>query len=415
MRQRRPILPDVNNLTRLRTLIRWVGIVVPLVACGSGIGPSSAASPSGSLPAVAAFPEPPATMPPSWSHLELGPPVTAPFSGPGNQYIMAMTAYGDGFVAVGEDFRSDAMVNGAIWSSPDGASWTRLDTARNDLTESVLDFVATDARQLVAIGHLRTGDNASDGQDRIAWISDDGMRWQRVIPPPFGRDEIDGLTGGPTGFVAWGRGTSGNAVIYESPTGRSWTLATTDQSLTGMAIGTIRPYRGGYVAVGERLAPSSTTVGGPNLSAAAAWWSADGRTWHVAATDEGFGLGSLYVGARGLVGFGGGSCPRCIGPATMWRSGDGLRWHTVGDDVPNWPAYISDGARIIRYDWQATGDLFDSADGDVWRKIGTTGHLSARIVALGPHAIVVGDSVSPGASGNTGDEADAIVRLVAAR
>jgi hypothetical protein len=89
--------------------------VLVLVACRAERVTSSG-PPAGPLGATSTvgFPLPPATAPPRWSSLTVGPLVREPFAGPGNQFVIAVTANGEGFVAVGEDFQSDAKVDGAI-------------------------------------------------------------------------------------------------------------------------------------------------------------------------------------------------------------------------------------------------------------------------------------------------------------
>jgi hypothetical protein len=364
-----------------------------------------------------------ATAPPPWSSLVLGRVVREPFSGPGNQYVMAATAYGEGFVAVGEDFQSDTKVDGAVWTSPNGQDWARLDTAANGLSGAVLNYIATSEQRLVAVGQPRTGADAASSPGGIVWTSDDGASWRRINDPtPFGSAVIGGITGGPSLFVAWGV-DGGSAVIFRSTDGTIWTKTTDDRAFANMTVGDVKPYRGGFVAVGSYVpANASTSVGGFNPAKTAAWWTADGVTWQAASTDEGFGLGSVNVGAAGLMALGGGPCGGCLGPATMWRSDDGRHWRHVGDDVPYWPRYVSDGARIIRYDWQGGGDVlghgggdvFESVDGGSWQKVGTTGRLSVYNLALGPHGILILDSISPGAGGGF-DQNDGAVRFVAAR
>lgn len=356
---------------------------------------------------------PPPTAPPAWTRLVLGPIVQAPFAGPGNQYVMAATAHGEGFVAVGEDFQSDAKVDGAIWTSPNGRDWARLDSAANGLTGAVVDYVATSSHRLVAVGYSRSGLVATGRPVAIVWTSDDGASWRRNDGPnSFGSTEIGGVIAGPSSFVAWGN-DGGSAAIFRSTDGTTWTKTTDDSGFANMTVGDLKPYLGGFVAVGSHLpANAPTSVGGPVLATSVAWSSADGVAWQAASTDEGFGLRSVAVGAAGLIALGSGPCSGCIGPAWMWRSRDGLHWTHTGDDVPNWPDYIADGARIIRYDWQGSGDVFESFDGVAWGKIGTTGRLSVYNLALGPDGILVVDSISPGAGG-AGDDNDGAVRFLA--
>jgi hypothetical protein len=350
------------------------------------------------------------TAPPPWSSLVPGPVVREPFSGPGNQFVMAMTAYGEGFVAVGEDFQSDAKVDGAVWTSPNSQDWSRLDTAANGLTGAEVDHVASSGHRLVAVGQPRTGADRAMSRDGIVWTSHDGANWRRINDPtPFGSAAIEGITAGPSSFVAWG--IDGNhAAIFRSTDGTSWTKAPDDGLFAGAWVGDVRPYRGGFVAVGghgdanagpdqARPGPGSSAgpVGRPSLSTSAAWWTADGAAWQAASTDQGWGFRSVEVGAAGLIALGSGPCCVSVEPATMWRSDDGRSWKNVGNDVANWPAYVSDGARIIRYDWQGSGDVLESVDGSAWQKVGRTGGLSVFGLALGPHGILIVGTISPGA------------------
>jgi hypothetical protein len=258
---------------------------------------------------VADFPAPPPSQPPRWSALTPGSPFTTLFGGPGAPGITATVPYGDGFVAVGLDSRLDGPVNGAIWSSPDGTTWTRVGVAEADLANVKLDMVATDGRRLIALGRPSASDNAHEGLDLILWLSDDGTDWRRPADPqsPFGSAAIRGIVGGPSGFVAWGE-DGGKAALFHSADGESWERLLTGTLFHGAGIGSVKPYRGGFVAVGGRSAPGTDpnvlTIGGPDLSTAAAWWSPDGRTWYAAETETGHGLGSVEVGADGLLSVG---------------------------------------------------------------------------------------------------------------
>jgi len=119
----------------------------------------------------------------------------------------------------------------------------------------------------------------------------------------------------------------------------------------------------------------------------------------------------VYVGADGMIALGGGGCGGCIGPAAMWRSADGRTWRHVNADVPHWPALASDGARIVRDDWQDSGDVFASTDGIAWQPIGIHRRVDAHGLTVGANGILITESIARGAAP---DENDAGVWYLAA-
>jgi hypothetical protein len=400
---------------RSRIVVGLVTLSVASVACVSA---PTLPTPSQTRPLTASerpipdSPAPAASEPPPWSRLVAAEPVLDPFGGIGNQFIFDTVAYHDGFLAVGEDLQFNGPVDAAVWGSPDGRTWERVPTAGNDLANGQIDSVAAAGNRVVALGGARSGDaDPGDGQ-RIVWISDDGRQWRRQAPDAaFAGASLRGLAGGPGGFVAWDADASGTTLFW-SADGTAWTRLATGAMFDGFGITDLAPSRAGFVAVGARLPPPSNVVGGPDRSIAAAWWSPDGRTWAPSTIDEGPGLRSLDVGANGLIALGGGSCGGCVGPAAMWRSSDGRSWHHVGDDVSGWPAYASDGARIVRDEWQASGDVFESTDGAAWRRIGSHERVDQYGLTVGTHGILITESI---ARGGPPDEADAGVWYLAAQ
>ena len=372
-----------------------------LAACGTtspseGVKPTLAAH--ASLPPLAAsdFPAPPISTPSPWSELVSTESAAPPHSGIGIQMIGDAVAYRAGFVAVGEDVHGDGSVNGAIWASPDGRSWSMVDVRQGDLADAAVHQVATDGQRLVAIGSSGTAFDAPADPVRILWLSGDGVTWRRLPEASQAFADISGLqiVGGASGFVAWGD-ANGGTVIFHSNDGLRWDRSPTGTGLAGMQIRAVKPYRGGFVAVGAQLPPTEAagsvlSNGGPD-GPAAAWWSPDGRSWGDADVDPGYGLLRLEVGAQGLLAFGGGSCSGCVGPAIVWRSDDGRRWRQLGSDVADWPAYGSDGARIIRFDYQGSGAVSVSTDGEAWQRLGDVGIASTSGLTVGANGVLVSE------------------------
>lgn len=103
-----------------------------------------------------------------------------PFDQSGQESVSAVTAYGDGFVAVGWE-RSGGEQNGLAWYSPDGVSWEVVDSAPlgGEGRQALLSVTATDD-VVVAGGYTVDG----DGQGRpTVWRSTDGREWGGASDP----------------------------------------------------------------------------------------------------------------------------------------------------------------------------------------------------------------------------------------
>jgi hypothetical protein len=389
-----------------------VGLLV--TACSAAPLPPASAPVAPGL-AASGLPDPLPTPPPAWTSLEPAPVVTRPFSGVGNQYVMDVTAYRDGFVAVGEDFRSDSQVAAAIWVTPDGTTWHRLPTADNQLADAVLGRVTTDGTRLVAMGHPRKGPDA-DPYDRAVWLSDDAEHWRLEPPDPAlaAIDGIAGVAGGPAGFVVWGNTSNGAAVLH-STNGSGWEAAASPASFDGAAIADVQPYRSGFVAVGAHVPPRAgggISAGGPDESTALGWWSADGRAWQTATADAGPGLQWVEVGSSGLLGLGKSGCGPCISPMQLWHSADARSWQRIGTDLGHWPTYASYGGRIIRFDYQDSDDVSWSTDGTSWTSIGQLTRDATYGLTIGSRGLLIEDSI---VKGETPEDVDGGMSFVAAR
>jgi hypothetical protein len=60
------------------------------------------------------------------------------------------------------------------------------------------------------------------------------------------------------------------------------------------------------------------------------------------------------------------------------------------------PEYASDGSRIVRFDWQATGAVSTSADGDTWLPAGNPGAVDLYGLSVGAAGILVLKSIPKG-------------------
>ena len=149
----------------------------------------------------------------TWSRV---PHDEAVFGGPGEQRMVSVTAGGPGLVAVGGVWEkldgTYEMSDAAVWTSPDGLEWSRVPHdeavfARSgglgDKNEQMVSVV-TGGPGLVAVGFDSVGDC---GWNAAVWTSPDGLTWSRVpddrgCAGPY--DRMLSVTVGPSGLVAVG-------------------------------------------------------------------------------------------------------------------------------------------------------------------------------------------------------------------
>jgi hypothetical protein len=159
----------------------------------------------------------------------------------GSTRVNAVTWDGRQFVVVGED-RSEwdgslknmakATARAAVWTSPDGRTWTRaphttaldvgdfIDTMEDPSTGGMNDVVAGPAG-LVAVGSVCTADPR--GCKPMAWTSTDGTSWERAAAMQAAGDQADisvplnGVAASDAGYVA-----VGDNFVLASIDGRAW-------------------------------------------------------------------------------------------------------------------------------------------------------------------------------------------------
>jgi hypothetical protein len=265
----------------------------------------------------------------------------------------------------------------------------------------------------VSVGGARDGDVGAEDPERSVWWSDDATTWHRASGKPFAGALVEGIVGGAAGFIAWG-GLEAGASVFHSSDGVSWDRVETGDLFAGTVIHAAVAYRGGYVAIGAHVPRGPLPVGGPDGSIAAAWWSPDGRTWQAAATDAGPRITQVFAGASGLLAIGASECGSCIAPALVWRSDDGRSWHRLPADPRDttvFPMYASDGARIVRFDWQGSGEVATSADGRAWRSLGFPGKGDLYDLVVGKDGLLILQSIPKSAAD---DEVDGVVWYVSA-
>jgi hypothetical protein len=265
----------------------------------------------------------------------------AVFGGPNPQNASAVTAWGDGFVAVGSDGVFGETV-AAVWTSEDGRAWSRAPHVEGVLGgpgAQWMSSVAVGPRGLIAVGF----DETDDDRNAAVWTSQDGRSWSRTP-----HDEV--VMGGPglqsmasvimtgSGVLAVGSDSASgelDGAVWASVDGRAWSRVPHDGAVFGgpgqQFMASVTEGGPGFVAVGS---DGNYDVG----YVAAVWLSSDGQVWsRVPHDDAVFGatasqeMLSVTVGGPGLVAVGsqdGRSFDESSTPA-VWTSVDGFKWARV--------------------------------------------------------------------------------------
>jgi hypothetical protein len=179
---------------------RVLSVMLALVLVASSVGCGGEQPPGGE----------PEGLGTSWTRVEHD---DAVFGAEGEGYVgmISATAGGPGYVAVGWAGTDDAADAGtvAVWTSPDGRTWTRVpddDGVFAGSGSTSINAVAAGGPGLVAVGTEHRPNGLAGG---AVWVSPDGVTWTRVTESDdvfVGPDDtslLDVTAGGP-GLVAVG-------------------------------------------------------------------------------------------------------------------------------------------------------------------------------------------------------------------
>jgi hypothetical protein len=161
--------------------------------------------------------------------------------------VSGMLAHDGGFIAgggIGDPFGTQAAV---IWTSPDGASWTRI----NLEGETVTDVALLPDGRFLAIGE---GGNAV-----LAWLSEDGATWTPT-PADVACCIVD-LASTPSGIVGVGFGPTPGGVVAATTDGIAWSSET---GIEGALNQVIYHDRFGVVAGGATTDNAPAVIYGPH-------------------------------------------------------------------------------------------------------------------------------------------------------
>jgi hypothetical protein len=319
---RRPWLVAVASAAAVLLVVGGVALLLRVIGSDTPVA-TTPADPSSSL---------------TWSRVPYDEVAVA---GDFDQMMRSVTVGGPGLVAVGTagDAGISESLRATVWTSVDGTDWSRVPHDKTVFGGGRMNSVTAGGPGLVAVGAA-----VLEGEDwpsvAAVWTSVDGVTWSRVSHDEevFGGAYMTSVTAGGPGLVAVGSDGDfyepwGNAVVWTSPDGVTWSRVPHDDAIFGE----------GWTAM------HSVTVGGPGLVAvgttdaeeddpvAMVWTSVDGTKWSRVPHDEavfgGASMNSVTAGGPGLVAVGAtdaeGDDPDA---AVVWTSVDGIDWSRIPHD-----------------------------------------------------------------------------------
>ena len=169
----------------------------------------------------------------SWTRVA---PTGTTFGGTDTQAMESVVAIGGGSVAVGYDY-SGGDGDVAVWTSPDGIRVPHDEAIFGGAGHQTMRDVTMAGLRLVAVGSDGSG---GDG-DAAVWTSPDGETWTRVPHDEviFGGADAQSMLGVAAvggGVVAVGfdySGGDGDAAVWSSPDGATWTRMPHNEAIFG--------------------------------------------------------------------------------------------------------------------------------------------------------------------------------------
>jgi len=196
--------------------------------------------------------------------------------------MQAVVAYDGGLAAAGFE-RSQGSLDAQVWTSPDGANWTRV-TLRSfrGPGEQQLLGATTRGPELVVVGSATT---AEGDLDAAVWVESDGawVKAQSVSLGGVGDQRMSAVLAGGPGLIAVGSSVSdgtSEAAVWTSKDGRTWDRVATSNIVgssgpANRSMSTIARLRDVFVAGGSSAPEGQDSDG-------AIWLSPDGVHWQEA-------------------------------------------------------------------------------------------------------------------------------------
>jgi hypothetical protein len=338
--------------------------------------------------------------------------------------ISDITATDTGLVAAGFNPGDDNRQDGVIVTSSDGVTWTRLATDDEALTTgTVLIYGITETDAGLVAGGMSCEDAefpCDAGPYPTIWTSTDGAAWTRSFADSEVIGAIEDIAVTDAGIVAAGwvnRLIEGPADPDAASTSPAVWLSTPDSGWVRVWEGQPKETEGFPPGANRML---SLTVGSDGLivaagsalnddgvEVAAVWVSADAHDWErtepgsqAFGSDTGRDVSMIDIasGPSGFVAVGN----EAAAEIAVWQSPDGRSWSRVDTaNQPNAPTGVLSAITAFGNGWAAAGfgpgfvegpvTIWTSPDGTTWNRTTTldTGYAQA-IATINNHVMVAG-------------------------
>lgn len=325
-------------------------------------------------------------------------------------FVDAIFGWSRGYLAFRENVDSGSAIP---WLSADGLQWQQgrsLDMTGISQGAQVEELVEGPAG-LLALG--RAPGCADDGSGCMPqpatalWTSVDGASWSRVdLRKAFGGAAVGDVSAGPKGYMAVSLSSDAGAAapaVWLSADGQSWravSLSAATFQDAYLASGTVLGY--GFLVAG-RIGSLAGWGGGEFPSTTPAiWWSADGAAWsrvtlaNAAAAPQAQAAITTLAAGKLVANVASWDCS-CSpdGDGQAWTSSDGRTWKAATSQFPSPAVVLSDGHQALQV-VSSNGNLTVaiSSDGFKWAQVAVSGSGPADLSdeAYGPAGVLVEDS-----------------------
>jgi len=275
----------------------------------------------------------------------------------GTRYAMGVLNYDDKLWVITGSTGATGSYHNDVWSSPDGTSWTQVNSNLNFSGRRIIDGATVHNGKMYIGSGLGGGAGASGTYYADMYASTDGVTWETktTSPPWSGRHgaalvSYDGklwIMGGCGYYCSLS--TMNNEVWYSEDDGVTWTQTTVTGSRWSPSMPNVVVFDNKMWVVGSNYGSD-------------VWYSTDGSTWTQATADGGFAKTATAIVYDGKMWAIGG------GPAVhneVWSSTDGITW-TQATANASWSDRLESGVVEFKNKIFVLGGYTSSSQNDVW-------------------------------------------------